>query len=275
MRFAAVCIVVATVHAANLRGDVSLDPTALFKAARMGRMELLRRMVARAAAQPGSTLDMSWHNPKRMDATPLHAAVDRGHADAVEVLVGAGADVDAINKFGATPMHEAAASGRVAIGKLLLKLGASLAVADSEFQYYPLDVAHVQGHADFAAWLESEHAPCSSHCYGRESADTGGGSDDDEVPLRAAPVALDESWFADDDDSAAASVTSTAPPQQADESWFDDDDGVVTSTVSHSAVGAAVARGASSPAAAAQAAVAAAEIARAQSEEVLSDDWFA
>lgn len=262
---------VATVHAAHLRGDASLKPTALFKAARMGRTDVLRRMVARAAAQPGSTFDVNWHNPQRMDATPLHTAVDRGHADAVEVLVGAGADVDALNKFGATPMHEAAASGRVAIGKLLLKFGASLAVADTEFQYYPLDVAHVQGHADFAAWLDSEHAPCSSHCFGDdESADGGdGGGGNGEAPLRAAPVALDESWFTDVDDSAAA------PPQLTDESWFDDDEGVVTSTVPQSAVGAAVPPIASSPAAAAQAAVAAAEISRARSEEVLSDDWFA
>jgi ankyrin repeat protein len=38
-------------------------------------------------------------------ATPLHFAANKGHVEAIELLIDAGADVNAANKRGRTPMH--------------------------------------------------------------------------------------------------------------------------------------------------------------------------
>ena len=44
--------------------------------------------------------------------TPLHWAVERGHADCAEVLVRYGADVNFENKFGKCPLELASEHGR-------------------------------------------------------------------------------------------------------------------------------------------------------------------
>lgn len=76
--------------------------------------------------------------------TPLHDAADNGHADIVRMLVGmfeicvceslaelfflaaSGADVNAMDKYGNTPLHRAAGSGYTAIVQALFDLGADL-----------------------------------------------------------------------------------------------------------------------------------------------------
>lgn len=43
--------------------------------------------------------------------TPLYTAAFNGHADVVKTLIGAGANKDAANRNGDTPLHAAAAEG--------------------------------------------------------------------------------------------------------------------------------------------------------------------
>lgn len=50
-------------------------------------------------------------------ATPLHFAADRGHADIAGVLIAAGADVNAADEDGATPLHYAALCGNQQVGE--------------------------------------------------------------------------------------------------------------------------------------------------------------
>jgi ankyrin repeat protein len=56
--------------------------------------------------------------------TPLHIATDQNNPAMVELLIRAGADVTAKNRFGITPLHSAALYGNAAILERLLKAGA-------------------------------------------------------------------------------------------------------------------------------------------------------
>ena len=54
----------------------------------------------------------------------LHEAARLGDLDVVEYLIGKGADVNAKNSYGWTPLHEAAWQGRKAVTTLLRAAGA-------------------------------------------------------------------------------------------------------------------------------------------------------
>jgi ankyrin repeat protein len=60
---------------------------------------------------------------------PLHLAVEGGHAEAVELLLDMGADVNARTRRGATPLQMAEAMGYEAIAQLLCGRGAEVAAA--------------------------------------------------------------------------------------------------------------------------------------------------
>jgi ankyrin repeat protein len=56
--------------------------------------------------------------------TALHWAAYRGHAQAAQLLIGAGANVKAANRYGVTPLTLAASKGNAAVVDMLLKAGA-------------------------------------------------------------------------------------------------------------------------------------------------------
>jgi ankyrin repeat protein len=58
--------------------------------------------------------------------TPLHAAAGAGCVDVVDLLIKAGADVNAKDDFGWTPLHYAAARGNVEIIRRLVAAGADI-----------------------------------------------------------------------------------------------------------------------------------------------------
>ena len=58
--------------------------------------------------------------------TPLHLAARFGREDLAELLIGAGANVEALNEHDERPLHAAAAYGRPAVIKLLLARGADV-----------------------------------------------------------------------------------------------------------------------------------------------------
>ena len=56
---------------------------------------------------------------------PLHVAAVWGDVQAIEMLVAAGAEVDAPGEFQFTPLYQAVGQGHVAAARRLLELGAS------------------------------------------------------------------------------------------------------------------------------------------------------
>ena len=70
--------------------------------------------------------------------TPLHYTVYKGHKEIAELLIEKGADVDAGNSFGSTPLHNAAIDGHTEIVELLIAKGADVN-AKADTGWTPLD----------------------------------------------------------------------------------------------------------------------------------------
>ena len=65
--------------------------------------------------------------------TPLHLAADAGDAAILSLLLGAGADVDAVEaEGGQTPLHYACAQGHWGVATALLAAGAAAGVVDAD-----------------------------------------------------------------------------------------------------------------------------------------------
>ncbi|KAF3422214.1 hypothetical protein E2986_02757 [Frieseomelitta varia] len=76
--------------------------------------------------------------------TPVHYACTQEHLEAVEVLIGLGANVDAQDSEENTPLHVATRTRHTAIAQLLLRTGANTELTD-EMGFTPLHVAASQG----------------------------------------------------------------------------------------------------------------------------------
>jgi hypothetical protein len=91
------------------------------------------------------------HNPQRNQA--LHAAIALGDSgEVIELLLEAGADVNATQAGGFTPLHQAAAAGKREIVALLLKSGARPEVRCDQGKL-PGDYARERGHTSVAELL--------------------------------------------------------------------------------------------------------------------------
>jgi ankyrin repeat protein len=85
--------------------------------------------------------------------TPLHVAADSGQAAIVEFLVANGANVNAANKCGNIPLHWAAGHGRAAIVEYLVNQGADVS-AVNKVGSTALHVAAMNGHAAIVEFLK-------------------------------------------------------------------------------------------------------------------------
>ena len=70
--------------------------------------------------------------------TPLHCAALWGRYEIAQLLIDAGANVNAQDDQGSTPLHEAARTGRVKLSQLLLDSGAKADARDDDGKT-PLD----------------------------------------------------------------------------------------------------------------------------------------
>ena len=74
--------------------------------------------------------------------TPLHEAAQSGHKEIAELLIDAGADVNVEDNDGETPLHKASSSGEKVIIELLIAKGADVnAIDNSSQEWTPIAVA--------------------------------------------------------------------------------------------------------------------------------------
>ena len=86
---------------------------------------------------------------------PLHAALALGkNPSTIELLVSHGADVNATQAGGFTPIFSAAAANRIDLVEMLMEHGANPRHASDQGNT-PADFARNHGHVELAAWLDS------------------------------------------------------------------------------------------------------------------------
>ena len=88
-----------------------------------------------------------------MRVRPLHSAAALGDVEACRLLIAAGADPDARQVGDHTPLHEAALTGNAALVDLLLEAGADPAAQNAEGRD-AFAFAADNGHAEIAARIE-------------------------------------------------------------------------------------------------------------------------
>jgi cytohesin len=99
--------------------------------------------------------------------TPLHDAAVAGQLDAVKLLLAAGATIDAQDDRGRTPLHEAARKGRAEVAEFLINAGARPDLRDRLGQT-PLDTAREANQWEVAKLLLN-HCEGAGHCGGARS----------------------------------------------------------------------------------------------------------
>jgi ankyrin repeat protein len=113
-------------------------PLDVFAASATGRTEALAGALG---SNPGSANSFAFDG-----WTPLHLAAFFGHADAVETLVAAGADLQAVsrNSLRNTPLHAAVAGNHAAVALVLIEHGAGVHAQDAG-GHTPLHIAAENG----------------------------------------------------------------------------------------------------------------------------------
>lgn len=118
---------------------------ALFGAVRLGKVEQVKRMIAK--------------NPKLVQvkslgdgSTLLHLAVNKGNIVMAKLLLENSADVNAKNSLGSTPLDIAVIMGYKSIARLLLENGADVNTKDL-IGFTPLHTAAIVGDTDIAKFL--------------------------------------------------------------------------------------------------------------------------
>ncbi|KAJ3110134.1 hypothetical protein HDU96_006885 [Phlyctochytrium bullatum] len=100
-------------------------------------LEMVRYLLA-VGTDPNTTAD---------SYTPLHKAAFYGAENVVPLLIDAGAEIDAVNKFERTPLHVACSYGQAGLAGLLVNAGANVESVD-EIGRKPLHLAANGDHAE-------------------------------------------------------------------------------------------------------------------------------
>jgi ankyrin repeat protein len=93
----------------------------IFSAVAMGEVETLRKLVAQAPADLERRMDLA--SKRRF---PLHLAVVKKQRESLIALLDLGANIEALDEAGFTPLDQAALRGETALAQLLLERGAEV-----------------------------------------------------------------------------------------------------------------------------------------------------
>ena len=137
--------------------------TPLHRAADQGHLDCVRLLSAYGGPLDHGKASLGHFFPDvnahaNQDGTALHQAARKGHADIVAWLVGAGADIDARDKYGHMPLHKAAEAGQFEAAKTLVVLGAQKNTR-GVVGGTPLKMARASGYTELAAMLSSAVSP--------------------------------------------------------------------------------------------------------------------
>ena len=132
--------------------------TALHLAAAFGTPQ-----AALVLLQHGANVSAVSKNPQRNQA--LHAALSLGcNIELTTILLNHGADPNAVQVGGFTPLFSAASSNRKDLAELLVLRGANPNPANDAGKT-PADFARERGHLDMAEWIESLPAGPAFHAF--------------------------------------------------------------------------------------------------------------
>jgi hypothetical protein len=110
----------------------------------MAALQLLKgALIARVLIEEGAKIEARTVTGSH---APLHYAASRGSADAVTVLLGAGADIESKDSVARTPLHCAAEQGNIATLAALLDFGVDADQCDEERRFTALMHAAYGGH---------------------------------------------------------------------------------------------------------------------------------
>ncbi|CAH1266891.1 ANKRD28 [Branchiostoma lanceolatum] len=120
------------------------DEKKLWSAARRGDTYRVQQLLAEGV-NPNAAVGF-------MQTTPLHEAAKNDHHETVSVLLTAGADVNARDKYKNTPLHQAALNGTHETMSVLLTAGADVNIRNKS-QWTPLYYAAQDGHHEAVSVL--------------------------------------------------------------------------------------------------------------------------
>ena len=123
---------------------VYIGTTCLTIAASCGHTETVRYLLG--------LKEVEVHHATDDGCTALHLAADNNHADVVQVLIDAGADIDVRDNLGSSPLLLACHSGSLDAVKILVRAGAGVRVTNN-YEDMCLILAASRGHTETVRYL--------------------------------------------------------------------------------------------------------------------------
>lgn len=120
---------------------------ALYAAASLGDIEVVRHLVARG-------VDFTFSNADKQGQTPLFVAAHGGHLNIVKLLAEMGANIMSPNQKEVTPIYGTASGGHLDVVRFLLDQGADI-TAKASGGWTALHIAAYKGHLDVLKYILS------------------------------------------------------------------------------------------------------------------------
>ena len=129
---------------AGVRFTDTKGATCFTLAANFGHTETVRYLVG--------LKDVDVNHSQNNGRTALHHVIHEGHRDVMQVLIDAGADIEAKDKKGFSPLLRASILGKFAIVKMLVEAGADVRVTNNRGDTC-LILAAISGHTETVRYL--------------------------------------------------------------------------------------------------------------------------